>query len=108
VTLRAVRLVVVAVCVGGIAGMIVSSIVGSTGAAVTFGLITAGAVLCSIVATAVGAGPGGSGSLDETEAALVERLIVDLVQAGADETEVRNLVRHAVRLGRTSMVTDKT
>ena len=105
-TVRAVRLIVVAVCVGGITGMIVSSIVGSNGAAVTFGLITAAAVLCSIVATAVAnAGPGGDGgprTVDETQAALVENLATGLIDAGADEAEVRNLVRQAVRLGRTS------
>jgi len=109
VSLRAVRLVVVVVCVGGIAGMIVSSIVGSNGAAVTFGLITAAAVLCSIVATAVANAGGGAvtaGRVDETQAALVESLVAGLVQSGADEAEVRNLVRHAVRLGRTSRATE--
>jgi hypothetical protein len=50
-----VRRTAVAVCAGGIAGMIVSSILNHNGAAITFGLITAAAVLCSMVATAVAA-----------------------------------------------------
>src|SRR5687767_2902941 len=50
---RVVRRVVIAVCVAGIAGMIVSSIADNTGAALTAGLVTAIAVLCLIVATAV-------------------------------------------------------
>jgi hypothetical protein len=45
----------VVVCAGGIAGMIVSSVLNHNGAAITFGLITAAAVLCSMVATAVAA-----------------------------------------------------
>ena len=106
-TLKSVRLAVAAVCVAGIAGMIVSSIVGSTGGAVTCGLITAAAVLCSIVATAVaGGGPAPGSGVDETQAALVESLVASLVSAGANEAEVRNLVRQAVRLGRTSRGAD--
>ena len=50
---RVVRRVVIGVCVAGIAGMIVSSIADNTGAALTAGLVTAIAVLCLIVATAV-------------------------------------------------------
>jgi len=104
-----VRLAVAAVCVAGIAGMIVSSIVGSTGGAVTCGLITAAAVLCSIVATAVaGGGPPSESGVDETQAALVESLVDSMVRAGANEAEVRNLVRQAVRLGRRSRAASDT
>jgi hypothetical protein len=105
---RAVRSVVLVVCGLGIVGMIVTSILGHNGAAVAFGLVTAAAVLCSMVATAVANGTpapatapaGGSGSVDERQAALVEDLVQELVAAGADEDEVRRLVRQAVRLGR--------
>jgi hypothetical protein len=147
----------VAVCAGGIAGMIVSSVLNHNGAAITFGLITAAAVLCSMVATAVAADvtrqllvpavPGAVGGgaplasaplasavphdaaspvgpatgagmgdaemtpsraaprarpaeSDEEQAALVESLVDDLVQAGADEVVLRELVRQSVRLGR--------
>ncbi len=91
---RTVRRLVVAVCVLGIAGMIVSSIAEATGAALTFGLVTAVAVLCSIVATAV------SGRPDEEQAAKVEAAVQELVAAGADEGAVRRLVGEAVRLGK--------
>jgi len=109
-TARAVRRVVLAVCVAGIAGMIVSSILGHNGAAITFGLVTAAAVLCSMVATAVSAGQvaaaaggaAGTGPFDEAEAARVEALVSELVAAGAEEVAVRALVRAAVTLGRSS------
>ncbi|HVF75236.1 MAG TPA: hypothetical protein VM938_09305 [Acidimicrobiales bacterium] len=90
----AVRRLVVAVCVLGIAGMIVSSIADNTGAALTCGLVTAVAVLCAIVATAVGGRP------DEEQAARVEAAVQELVAAGAEEAAVRRLVGEAVRLGK--------
>ena len=93
-----VRRVVIAVCVAGIAGMIVSSIADNTGAALTAGLVTATAVLCLIVATAV-TGPQGVG-INELLASDVEERIERLVDAGADEAEVRALVGAAVKLGR--------
>jgi hypothetical protein len=55
VSSRLVRRTAVVVCAGGIAGMIVSSVLNHNGAAITFGLLTAAAVLCSMVATAVAA-----------------------------------------------------
>lgn len=97
-TSRLVRWVVLAVCAAGIAGMIGASVADAEGAALTFGLITAGAVICLIVATAV-AGPGsGPVPVDEERAARVERMVRDLVAAGADETTVRQLVQEASRL----------
>lgn len=112
VSTRAVRRVVMAVCAGGIAGMIVASVNDSNGAALTFGLVTTAAVVCLVVATAVtrpagpatkaGAAPGGAAGApgEEAQGALVEGLVADLVTAGADEAAVRGLVREAVRLGR--------
>jgi hypothetical protein len=93
--------VVVAVCVLGVAGMIVSSITDDTGAALTFGLVTAAAVACLMVASAV-AGPGAGRPLppDEVQAERVEGLVRQVVAAGAEEPLVRTLVREAVRLGR--------
>jgi hypothetical protein len=104
VSTRAVRRVVLAVCVSGIAGMIVASVNDNNGAALTFGLVTTAAVLCLVVATAV-TRPAGTGTatttpVDEAQAARVEDLVERLVTAGADEKEVRSLVREAVRLGR--------
>jgi hypothetical protein len=93
----------------GIPGMIVASINDHTGVAVTFGLVTVGAVLALIAATAVAtgrippeAGTPVSTASTEREGAELEAGIQDLVTAGADETAVRDLVRKAVRLGRRS------
>ena len=83
----------IAVCVCGIAGMIVSSIADNSGAAVTFGVITANAVLVLIAVTAAGPSPP-----TEEDAARLEQRIQDLVAAGADEDAVRDLVRQARRL----------
>lgn len=99
---RWIRRAVLAVCVAGIVGMIVSSIAGSTGGAATAGLVTAVAILLLIVVTAT-AGPDAFGApapMDEYAAEDVERRVEALVAAGADEAEVRALVRAATRLGR--------
>ena len=100
-TPRSVRRVVMVVCGVGVAGMIVSSIADSNGAALTFGLVTAVAVACLMVATAVaGTGTGPALPPDELQAQRVEGLVKQLVAAGAEEPLVRTLVREAVRLGR--------
>ena len=93
----AIRRVLVAVCVGGIAGMIVTSIADSPGGALTFGLLTAAAALGMILVTAVT--NGGSALEDDELGALVEERIALLVADGADERAVRALVRDARRLG---------
>jgi hypothetical protein len=92
-----VRAVVLLVCAAGVVGMIVASVVGSNGAALTFGLITAAAVACSMVATAVGTASR-TGEVDEEWAATVEGLVTRLVAQGADEKLVRQLVRAAAHL----------
>ena len=103
-TARTVRGLAWAVCVTGVVGMIASALAGSTGAALTLGLMTATAVLCSIVATAV-TGPRPAplrrGDPARVEAA-VEEMVRRLVQAGADEADVRALVAQARRLGRSA------
>jgi len=90
--------VVVAVCAAGIAGMVVGSIADDNTMTLTFGLVTAAAVACLIVATAV----AGGGTPDAGEAAgrRVEDLVRTLVADGANEAAVRNLVREAIGLGR--------
>lgn len=93
-----VRRVVIAVCVAGIAGMIVSSIADNTGAALTAGLVTAMAVLCLIVATAVTTARGVG--VTDLLANDVEERIESLVADGADEATVRALVGAAVKLGK--------
>jgi len=106
----AIRLTVVVVCVAGIVGMIVGSATHHNGAALTFGLVTAVAVLCQMVATTVlneargapGAplGPTAAPPSTDAYAEQLEDGIQALVAAGADEHAVRDLVRRAVRLGR--------
>src|SRR5262249_11055623 len=99
-TARWIRRGVLAICILGIAGMIVSSIAGSTGGAVTSGLITAVAVVVLIPAPPA-RGPSAFGSpqpVDEHAAADVERRIQTLVANGADEADVRSLVRAVRRL----------
>lgn len=100
---RVVRWVVIGVCVIGIAGMIVGSVGDNNDVALTFGLITAAAVLCLMVATAVSPSTTVTTSaviFDEAQAARVEQLVERLVAAGAPEDSVRQLVGEAVRLGR--------
>jgi hypothetical protein len=118
VTASAVRMVVIVVCGAGVAGMIATTIAGHNGAAMTFGITTAVAILCLMVATAVTTGPprrgagdvrgavdvrgtGGAGDVEAT-ASRVEDGVAALVAAGAQERAVRDLVRDAVSLGRQS------
>ena len=104
------RWVALAIFVGSIAGMIVSSIGDNNGAAVTFGLVAASAAVALISVTAATTGrlapddgyrpaPGG-GPGDEAEAAALEARITALIEAGADEAAVRSLVGQAIRFGR--------
>ena len=97
---RLVRGAVLVVCAAGIAGMIAASIADAGGVALTLGLITAAAVVCLIVVTAVAppSSPGAAGEVDEGRAEAVERLVQALVADGADEATVRQLVREASRL----------
>jgi hypothetical protein len=99
VSAGAVRAGVLMVCVGGIAGMIAASAAGNDPVALTFGLVTAAAIACLMVATAVTMPSRGTGP-DEVQAQRVEELVARLVSTGADEADVRALVGEAVRLGR--------
>jgi len=103
ISVRAVRTTTLVICGAGIAGMIVTSVLNHNGAAITFGLVTAVAILCSMVAKAVAADLGrNAGPLPPTDelAALVERHVSAVVAEGASEPAVRQLVGEAVRLGR--------
>ena len=95
-----IRRLLVAVCVAGIAGMIVTSITDTPEGALTFGLVTAVAAFGMILVTAVTNG-GRATSDDELGEALEDR-VARLVASGADERTVRALVRDAIRLGRQS------
>jgi hypothetical protein len=126
ISVQTVRIVTLVICVAGIAGMIVTSILNHNGAAVTFGLVTAVAVLCSMVAKSVAADTTrrlsavpSTGSTSDTDpapalaavvppssadtealAAVVEGQLQVIVAGGADEATMRQLVGEAVRLGR--------
>lgn len=95
-----VRRLVLVVFLGGIAGMIVGSIADNNGVAVTFGLVTAVAAICQILVTSVITGQQGAVTFDEAAAEDLEHRIGALVDGGADESAVRDLVRRAVMLGR--------
>jgi len=102
ISARTVKLFAVGVCVVGIAGMIVTSATDHNGAAITFGIVTAVAILCSMVATSVAASAGIIEPVYPPDqlAARVEQQIESLVETGAEEQAVRQLVGEAVRLGR--------
>ena len=96
---KAVRRVVVAVFVVGVAGIIAFSIADEPDAALASGLLTAAAAVVLIAVTAVT-----SPRRTAEPEALAERLegrVQALVAAGADEADVRRLVGEAVALGRT-------
>ena len=107
---RAIRRLVVVVFLGGIAGMIVGSIKDNNGFAISFGIVTAVAALCLILVTSVApadalrkrskdAADAGAATMDTATAADLEDRIAALVDAGADEIEVRQLVRRALQAG---------
>jgi len=100
--LAAVRYVVIGLCAVGIVGMIVASVAGNNnGWVVTFGLVAAVSIVVLMAFSAASrTAPTSTGAVDETVAARVEQQIRSLVETGADETAVRDLVRDAVRLGR--------
>ena len=104
---RLLRRVVLVVFVGGIAGMVVGSIMDNNGTAITFGIITAVAALALILTTALVAGQPAD-RFDDERAEAVEARIVQLVAEGADESAVRDLVRDAVVLGRTARPVDRS
>jgi hypothetical protein len=97
-TLPRVRAIAAVVFVGGIAGMIVGSIADDNAIAVTFGILTSVAALCLLLATSMQQAP--VVHFDEQQASDLERRIGRLVDQGAAEDDVRDLVRRAVRLGR--------
>lgn len=107
--LEVLRAVVMAVSAAGIAGMIVGSVAGNNnGAVVTCGLVTAVGILVLMAVTAAtrgaaaaGGAAGGNG-YDDVLAARVEDRIQAVLAHGADEGAVRDLVRDAVRLGRST------
>jgi uncharacterized membrane protein YfcA len=98
-TLRALRTICAAIFVCGIAGLIISSVLDNNGAVLTVGLITVVAAVSLLTASAV-VRREPIDAFEEAEAEQLESSIQQLVAAGASESDVRNLVRDAMRLGR--------
>ena len=103
---RLVRRFVLGVFVAGVIGMIVSSILDSTGGAITFGLLTAIAALGLVLVTSVSP-PGALAppstaaiEVDDRVASDLETRVQALVDAGADEDAVRRLVSRSIEFGR--------
>jgi hypothetical protein len=112
-SLGVLRGIVLVISACGIAGMIVGTVAtdNNNGVVITFGIVTAVAVLTLIASTMVvksttarDATARGvtDGTVDETLAAHLEERIRTLVAAGADEEQVRALVGEAVRLGKSA------
>jgi len=100
-SLRVLRTMCAAVFVCGIAGLVIGSVLNNNGAVLTVGLVTVVAALALLAASAV-ARREPIDAFEEAEAERLESSVQQLVDAGAPETAVRDLVREAMRLGRRS------
>jgi hypothetical protein len=86
--------------VGGIASMIAASIADNNiGAVLTAGSISAIAAIVLLAVSTV-ATTQRSAEFDDADAEILETNIRRIVDAGANETNVRDLVRRAIELGR--------
>lgn len=99
-SLRVLRTLCAGIFVCGIAGLIISSVAGNNnGVVLTIGMTTVVAAIALLAASSVTRREP-IDAFDEAEAERLESQVQGLVEAGATETEVRNLVRDAIRLGR--------
>lgn len=97
---RMIRPVCAVVFVGGIAGIIVSSVNGNNnGWVLLFGMVTAVAAIVLISVTAASHRPR-IDVFDDAIAERIEQRVLALVAQGADEQEARALVRDAVQMVR--------
>ena len=97
---RVIRLVCIMCFVGGIASMIAASIADNNiGAVLTAGSISAIAAIVLLAVSTV-ATTQRSAEFDDADAEILETNIRLIVDAGANETNVRDLVRRAIELGR--------
>ena len=86
--------------VASIAGLIVSSIAGNNeGWVVTIGVVSAVTAIVLIVSSAVVSSKR-IPAFSEVEAERIEEQVRRLVATGADENDVRELVKTSIRLGR--------
>jgi len=101
-SLRVIRFVCIVVFVSGIAGMIVTSINGNNvGIVTTIGLTTAISALILMTASTV-ANKRRLDVFDDAKAERIERRIAEMRDKGADEAELRALVRDSIDLGRSA------
>lgn len=101
-SLRVIRIVCIVIFVAGIAGMIITSINGNNvGLVTTIGLTTAISALILMTASTV-ANKRRIDVFDDAKAERIERRIAELRAKGADETELRTLVRESIDLGRSA------
>ncbi len=97
---RVIRRVCIVCFVGGIASMIAASLADNNiGAVLTAGGISAIAAIVLLAVSTV-ATTQRSVEFDDADAEILETNIRRIVDAGANETNVRDLVRRAVELGR--------
>ncbi|CAB4648126.1 unannotated protein [freshwater metagenome] len=99
-SLRLIRITCLTLMLSGIPALIVSSIRGNNeGWVLTFGMISA---VAAIILMAVSAATSTKrlDAFDDVVAERVEQRIRMLVEAGANETDVRNLVRESMSLVR--------
>jgi hypothetical protein len=97
---RVIRLVCIVCFAGGIASMIAASLADNNiGAVLTAGSISAIAAIVLLAVSTV-ATTQRSVEFDDADAEILETNIRRIVDAGANETNVRDLVRRAVELGR--------
>jgi hypothetical protein len=99
-SLRLIRISCLVLMLSGIPALIVSSIAGNNeGWVLTFGMISA---VAAIILMAVSAATSTKriDAFDDVVAERVEQRIRMLVEAGANETDVRNLVRESMSLVR--------
>ncbi|MFM7489288.1 MAG: hypothetical protein ACKO36_02980 [Actinomycetota bacterium] len=95
-----IRIVTGVMFVASIAGLIVSSIAGNNeGWVVTIGVVSAITAIVLIVSSAVVSSKR-IPAFSEVEAERIEEQVRRLVAAGADENDVRELVKTSIRLGR--------
>jgi hypothetical protein len=100
VAIRLITRACIAVFVCGVAGLIISSVAGNNnGLVLTIGgaIVLAAIVLMTVNTVTVN---DRIDVFDEAAAEQLEAHIAQLVQQGADETDVRTLVREARRSGR--------
>ena len=102
VALRRIRVLCGVVFVGGIAGLIISSIAGNNvGVVTTIGLITSLAAIVLLTASTIAANKR-IDAFDDAVAEQLERNVDALITSGTNEASLRAIVRDAINLGRSA------